>query len=56
MANRYRPRAHHFDRFDNSHTQPRLSRDPCQRCGARGDVDCGHSKAQLYTILPQGDD
>ena len=26
---------------------PRVHRDPCPRCGCRGDVDCGHSRAPL---------
>jgi hypothetical protein len=31
-------------------TRP-VNRDPCQRCGARGDFDCGHSKVRLGMIL-----
>lgn len=30
---------------------PRVYRDPCPRCGARGDVECGHSKARLGMVL-----
>lgn len=30
---------------------PRVYRDPCPRCGARGDVDCGHT-ATLLLVLP----
>jgi hypothetical protein len=27
------------------------NRDPCQRCGCRGDIGCGHSKAPLGMVL-----
>ena len=30
---------------------PRVYRDPCPRCGARGDYNCGHSKAPLGMVL-----
>jgi hypothetical protein len=30
---------------------PPVFRDPCQRCGARGDVACGHSKVRLGMVL-----
>jgi hypothetical protein len=30
---------------------PRVDRDPCPRCGARGDIDCGHSHAPLRMVL-----
>lgn len=30
---------------------PRVDRDPCPRCGVRGDIDCGHSKAPLGMVL-----
>jgi hypothetical protein len=26
---------------------PRVYRDPCPRCGVRGDIGCGHSKGAL---------
>jgi hypothetical protein len=26
-----------------------VDRDPCQRCGARGDYDCGHRRVRLGT-------
>lgn len=29
----------------------RVDRDPCPRCGVRGDVVCGHSKAPLGMVL-----
>jgi hypothetical protein len=51
MANRRKVRVRDFDRFEEAHRVPRVSRDPCQRCGARGDVDCGHRKVQLVTIM-----
>jgi hypothetical protein len=28
---------------------PRASRDPCPRCGTRGDVGCSHHRAELGT-------
>lgn len=31
--------------------QPRVDRDCCPRCGARGDYGCGHSRAPLGTML-----
>jgi hypothetical protein len=31
-------------------TEP-VHRDPCARCGVRGDVDCGHSKVRLGMVL-----
>jgi hypothetical protein len=51
MANRWRPRVRDFNRFTDTHKIPRVSRDPCPRCGARGGVDCGHSRAPLRTII-----
>lgn len=30
---------------------PVVSRDPCPRCGVRGDIACGHSKAPLGMML-----
>jgi hypothetical protein len=26
---------------------PRVYRDPCPRCGCRGDLDCGHTASVL---------
>jgi hypothetical protein len=31
--------------------RPRVYRDPCPRCGARGDIDCGHSRPKFGTRL-----
>lgn len=31
--------------------RPPVSRDPCPRCGARGDVECGHSRRQLGVMF-----
>jgi len=28
-----------------------VDRDPCPRCGVRGDFGCGHSKVRLGTVL-----
>lgn len=28
-----------------------VDRDPCPRCGVRGDIPCGHSKTRLGTVL-----
>lgn len=30
---------------------PTVNRDPCPRCGVRGDIPCGHSKVRLGTVL-----
>lgn len=30
---------------------PKISRDPCPRCGVRGDIPCGHSRNRLGMIL-----
>lgn len=32
-------------------SQPRVDRDPCPRCGVRGDIGCGHSRAPLGMVL-----
>jgi hypothetical protein len=31
--------------------QPRVDRDPCQRCGVRHDIGCNHSRAPLGMTL-----
>jgi hypothetical protein len=31
--------------------QPRVDRDPCQRCGVRHDIGCRHSQAPLGMVL-----
>lgn len=43
---RERSEAFHDDRR-LSLEQPRVDRDPCPRCGVRGDIGCGHSQARL---------
>lgn len=30
---------------------PVVDRDPCPRCGTRGDLNCGHSRVRLGTML-----
>lgn len=30
---------------------PVVHRDPCPRCGTRGDIDCGHSRNRLGMML-----
>lgn len=32
---------------DDAADKPRVSRDPCPRCGCRGDFDCGHDRGAL---------
>lgn len=32
-------------------SQPRVDRDPCQRCGVRHDVGCRHSRAPVGMML-----
>jgi hypothetical protein len=39
------------DREKRPNAPPPVFRDPCQRCGARGDYSCGHSKTPLGTVL-----
>jgi hypothetical protein len=31
-------------------TEP-VDRDPCPRCGVRGDIGCGHSRVRLGMVL-----
>lgn len=31
--------------------QKPIDRDPCLRCGARGDLNCGHSRGPLVSTL-----
>lgn len=55
MARRHKVRTRDFDRFEALHKIPRVNRDPCPRCGARGGFDCGHSRAPLRTVIAQED-
>lgn len=32
-------------------TRPPVYRDPCPRCGIRGDLPCGHSRVRLGMVL-----
>jgi hypothetical protein len=50
MANRWKPKVRDYDRADRS-SQPRVSRDPCPRCGVRGDIGCSHGKVELRTVM-----
>ena len=43
-------KASHSDNRIVPPTEP-VYRDPCQRCGARGDYDCGHAPVRLGTAF-----
>lgn len=39
------------DREDRSDAPPPVDRDPCPRCGIRGDLECSHNRAPIGMIL-----
>lgn len=41
----------HREQQETKPLPPRIDRDPCPRCGVRGDFGCSHSRAQLGTAF-----
>lgn len=45
----YKPKSEYKTHVER--TMERVDRDPCPRCGVRGDIICGHSRAPLTVTL-----
>ncbi len=46
-----RTRRQQAESLETANKRQRVDRDPCPRCGARGDIGCKHTRSPLGTVF-----